>query len=90
MAAKSKLETLGRGTTFIELSTKELGLFSLAIPPLEVQQAIAAHLDKQTSQMDRIIDQINSQIEKLKDLRKALINDVVTGKIKVVSEGQAV
>ncbi len=66
MAAKSKLEALGRGTTFIELSTKELGLFSLAFPPLEEQQAIAAHLDKQTSQMDRIIDQINSQIEKLR------------------------
>jgi type I restriction enzyme S subunit len=90
MAAKSKLEALGRGTTFIELSTKELGLFSLAFPPLKEQQAIATHLDKQTSQMDRIIDQIHSQIEKLKNLRKALINDVVTGKIKVVSEGQAV
>jgi type I restriction enzyme, S subunit len=90
MAAKSKLEALGRGTTFIELSTKELGLFSLAFPPLEEQQVIAAHLDKQTSQMDLIINTINSQIEKLKDLRKALINDVVTGKIKVVSEGKAV
>lgn len=90
MAAKSKLEALGRGTTFIELSTKELGLFNFAFPPLEEQQVIAAHLDKQTSQMDRIVDTINSQIEKLKDLRMALINDVVTGKIKVVSEGQAV
>lgn len=89
MAAKSKLEALGRGTTFIELSTKELGLFNLAFPPLEEQQVIAAYLDKRTSRMDRIVDTINSQIEKLKDLRKALINDVVTGKIKVVSEGQA-
>ncbi len=86
LAAKSKLEALGRGTTFIELSTKELGLFSLAFPSLEEQQVIAAHLDKQTSQMDRIIDAINNKIEKLKDLRKALINDVVTGKIKIVSE----
>lgn len=88
IAAKSKLEALGRGTTFIELSTKELGLFSLAFPPLEEQQVIAAHLDKQTSQMDRTVDAINSQIEKLRDLRKALINDVVTGRIKVVSEGK--
>lgn len=89
MAAKLKLEALGRGTTFIELSTKELGLFDLAFPPLGEQQVIAAYLDKQTNQMDRIVDTINSQIDKLKDLRKALINDVVTGKIKVVSEGQA-
>lgn len=83
LAAKSKLEALGRGTTFIELSTKELGLFSLAFPPLEEQQAIASYLDKQTSQMDRIIHLLNNQIEKLKDLREALINDVVIGKLKL-------
>jgi type I restriction enzyme S subunit len=90
MAAKSKLEALGRGTTFIELSTKELGLFNLAFPPLEEQRVIAAHLDKQTRQIDGIVDAINGKIEKLTDLRKALINDVIIGKIKIVSEGHAV
>ncbi|MBD2310060.1 hypothetical protein H6G17_32235 [Chroococcidiopsis sp. FACHB-1243] len=31
-----------------------------------------------------LIQTINTQIEKLKELRKTLINDVVTGKIKVI------
>ena len=84
LTSKSKLEALGRGTTFIELSTKELGLFNLAVPPLPEQQAIAVYLDEKTAQIDGIITTITSQIEKLKELRKTLINDVVTGKIKVI------
>ena len=62
---------------------------SLLYPPKEEQTAIAAYLDEKTAQIDRIVTSINVKIDKLKDLRKALINDVVTGKIKVVSEGQA-
>jgi len=44
------------------------------------QKAIADYLDTKTAQIDRIVETINTQIEKLKEL---LINDVVTGKIKV-------
>jgi type I restriction enzyme S subunit len=54
-----------------------------AYPSYEEQQAIANYLDEKTAQIDRIIATINSQIDKLKELRKKLINDVVTGKIKV-------
>ena len=44
---------------------------------------IATYLDTKTAQIAQIIQTINTQIEKLKELRKTLINDVVTGKIKV-------
>ena len=60
------------------------------LPPMAEQAAIAKYLDEKTAQMDRIVKAINTQIDKLKDLRKALINDVVTGKIKVASEGLAI
>lgn len=60
------------------------------LPPMAEQAAIAKYLDEKTAQMDRIVTAINTQIDKLKDLRKALINDVVTGKIKVASEGLAI
>lgn len=53
------------------------------VPPLSEQKAIADYLDTKTAQIDKIIQTINTQIEKLKELRKTLINDVVTGKIKV-------
>ena len=60
------------------------------LPPMEEQKAIADYLDTKTEQIDRIIETINTQIEKLKELRKTLINDVVTGRIKVYQEGEAV
>ena len=53
------------------------------LPPMEEQKTIANYLDEKTAHIDRIVATINSQIDKLKELRKALINDVVTGKIKV-------
>ena len=53
------------------------------LPPYTEQKAIANYLDEKTAHIDRIIETINTQIKKLKELRKTLINDVVTGKIKV-------
>jgi type I restriction enzyme S subunit len=55
----------------------------LPVPPLPEQKAIADYLDTKTAHIDCIVETINTQIEKLKELRKTLINDVVTGKIKV-------
>jgi len=57
---------------------------NLIFPPPIEQNAIADYLDTKTTHIDRIVETINTQIEKLKELRKTLINDVVTGKIKVV------
>lgn len=53
------------------------------LPPMEEQKTIAAYLDTKTAHIDRIVETINIQIDKLKELRKTIINDVVTGKIKV-------
>jgi len=50
--------------------------------PLSEQKAIADYLDTKTAQIDQIIQTINTQIEKLKELRKTVINDVATGKIR--------
>lgn len=60
-----------------------------AYPSYEEQKNIADYLDDRTERIDCIVKSINTQIGKLKELRKALINDVVTGKLKVVKEGQA-
>ncbi len=55
----------------------------IIIPPKQEQRQIAKYLDDKTSKTDQIISNIQNQIEALKELRKTLINDVVTGKIKV-------
>ncbi|WP_193747307.1 restriction endonuclease subunit S [Algibacter lectus] len=47
------------------------------------QQQIADYLDAKTSTIDKIVKNIETQIATLKELRKTLINEVVTGKVKV-------
>jgi type I restriction enzyme S subunit len=79
----SNSKTLRSTLTFDAFS-----LLKLPQPPYEEQQAIADYLDTKTAHIDRIIETINTQIDKLKELRKTLINDVVTGKIKVYQEGK--
>jgi type I restriction enzyme S subunit len=81
---------LGKLGTQLNLNTETVGLISIPIPSLFEIECIVKYLDAKISQIDRIVTEINTQIDKLKELRKALINDVVTGKIKVVNEEQAV
>lgn len=55
----------------------------LPIPPYLEQQKIADYLDKQTSKIDQVIALKTAHIEKLKEYKSVLINDVVTGKVRV-------
>lgn len=60
--------------------------FEIFLPPtLSEQQEIATYIDEKTTTIDAIVHNIGKQVETLKRLRKTLINDVVTGKIKVVN-----
>lgn len=52
-------------------------------PSLLEQEAIIQYLDDKTGQIDQIIGAMDNQITKLKKLRKALVNDAITGKLKV-------
>jgi type I restriction enzyme, S subunit len=56
---------------------------SLPNPPKEEQIQIAKYLDEKTTKIDNIISKIKNQINTLKEFRKTLINDVVTGKVRV-------
>lgn len=56
----------------------------VAVPEYEDQKAIADYLDTKSAHIDRIFQTINCQIATLQELRRTLINDVVTGKIKVI------
>lgn len=57
--------------------------FNIIIPPKKNQIEIAEFLDSKTETIDKVVGNIKKQIKTLKELRKTLINDVVTGKIKV-------
>lgn len=56
---------------------------SLPIPPLSEQQSITDYLDQKCSEIDELISIKQQKIEKLKDYKKSLIFECVTGKRKV-------
>ena len=54
-----------------------------SFPSYEEQQKIATYLDEKTGKIDDINAKIKDKITLLKAFRKTLINDVVTGKVKI-------
>ncbi|MFX0557204.1 restriction endonuclease subunit S [Maribacter sp. CXY002] len=75
----------GKGFTRINLKMEKVNNFEVYLPKnLSEQSDIVSYLDHKTQTIDKIVGNIQNQITTLKELRKTLINDVVTGKIKVV------
>jgi len=71
------------GAKMPRVSSSFIANLPVMTPPLPEQHAIAAYLDAQTAHINRIIETIDAKIAALQELRQTLINDVVTGKIKV-------
>lgn len=51
----------------------------IAIPPIKEQQKIAIYLDEKCAKIDALIGKTELKIERLKELKRSLINEVVTG-----------
>ena len=70
---------MGKGVR-LTLSFNELRTFELPIPPENEQREIVSYLDEKCGKIDAIIEKIGTKIERLKELKRSLINEVVTGK----------
>lgn len=55
------------------------------LPPLYEQQVIVSYLDEKCADIDRLIEMKQQKIEKLKDYKKSVIYEAVTGKINIES-----
>lgn len=88
MALSGFVSSLGKGIRerSSEFRHKEFAPLKLPVPPIEEQKTIADYLKSKTNHIEKIVETINLEVEKLRELRKTLINDVVTGKIKVTLE----
>ena len=73
------VSTLGRW----RLPAEQQNNFMLPVPPLEEQKEIAVHLDKKMAQIDSLIDIKEKKICELKDYKKSIIFEYVTGKKRV-------
>ena len=73
------------GTTIIHLYQNVFERFSMIVPPMEEQMAIATYLDEKCADIDRLIALKQQKIETLNEYKKSLIYEAVTGKIDLTA-----
>lgn len=73
-AIKDRLISLASGSTFLEISKSAISDFKIIAPPINEQQKIASIL----STIDEHIEQVDGLIEKTKELKKGLIQRLLT------------
>lgn len=78
LSAKPALQSLGQGSTFMELPRPSLASLKLPYPPHEEQETIASFLDRKTAQIDELIAKKEELLKKLDEKRTALITRAVT------------
>ena len=71
------------GSAMQHLTKSNMDNSYICLPPLSEQQAIASYLDEKTSQIDSLIALKQEKITELKDYKKSIIYEYVTGKKKV-------
>jgi len=71
------------GTSYPAINASDLLRLSITLPRLPEQKAIVKYLDEETGKIDRAIDVKRRQIALLRERREIIIDEVVTGKVKV-------
>jgi len=77
------------GVSYPAINASELACLDIAFPPRPEQRAIAAFLDQETGKLDSLVAKICEAIQRLSELRSALISAAVTGRIDVSNRGQS-
>ena len=82
-ASTAPLARYSTNTALPSMTQTSLQNLLMCFPPLPEQQSIASYLDEKCSEIDANIANLEKQIEKYKELKRALISEVVTGKRRV-------
>jgi len=79
------LINLGQGSTFQAIGSNEIKSHLLPLPPLTEQQKIAEILET----VDNAIEKTDAIIEKYRRIKKGLMADLLTGKIRLIPYGHS-
>lgn len=80
---RNQVRTKMKGVKVFSITQSILKDLTLWIPPYEEQIEITDYLDIRTSKIDQVILLKQQEIEKLKEYKTVLIDNVVTGKVRV-------
>ena len=86
LKSKTDFNYYSNGSTFDAITIGNLSSFPITIPELNEQKEIGVYLNKETSNIDKIIEKVTSNIQLLEEYKTSLIHHVVTGKIDVRGE----
>ena len=81
--AKCFINTSVIGGTIPTISQEKINNYIFPFPSKSEQQAIVAYLDKEMQRFDSAITNCQRQISLLQERKQIIINEVVTGKVKV-------
>ena len=79
------MSKLAQGSTRYNLSKRKLLETSIRLPPKDEQVAIAAVL----SDMDAELAAHETRIDKIRNLKQAMMQELLTGKTRLVATGDA-
>lgn len=85
---QSELWTRASGSTASGIRADRLRGSAVLVPPLDEQQRIVSHIQRQTSAFDNVFAVVARGIQLLNERRAALISAAVTGKIDVRDTAQ--
>jgi type I restriction enzyme, S subunit len=71
------------GVSYPAISAEELVNQKIILPPVEEQKRIVAYLNEKLFKVEKLIDLLTMQIQKLDEYRSSLITAAVTGQIDV-------
>ena len=84
MNQRGYVEYICNKATIPHFTKEKVGSVIIPIPPKEEQETIVKHVTKRIKPIDDNIIARNKQISLLQERKQIIINDVVTGKVKVV------
>lgn len=68
----------------VHISASEIGSLYIALPPLSEQQQIANYINQKCTEINSLVAIKQQKIEELKDYKKSIIYEYITGKKEVV------
>lgn len=78
-----EFEKLSMGSTIPTIGLPLVHKFAIPYPPRDVQDEVVKYLNNKASEIDELINANQQMADKLREYRRSLISETVTGKFKV-------
>ena len=83
IAQEEQQKCFANGNVIKILNAETQGLMMIAVPSIDEQKRITEYLDEKCMIIDRLCAQNEAAVDKLKEYRRSLICEAVTGKIEI-------